>query len=57
MGCTRTMTQCMFLHAPDQGFPNSVEGWGEIYPSGGEWEILLKESSFTWWWEPEEVTV
>ena len=43
-GCTRTISQCIFLHAPDQGFPNSVEGWGKVHPSGGEWEILLKES-------------
>ena len=30
--CTRTMSQCMSLHAPDQGFPNSIEGWGGISP-------------------------
>ena len=26
------MTRCMSLHAPDQGFPNSVEGWGDYPP-------------------------
>ena len=40
---TRTMTQCMSLHNPDQGFPNSIEGWGEIAPSGGVWKTLLRE--------------
>ena len=36
MDCTRTMTQCMSLHVPDQGVPNSVEGCGGISPSAGE---------------------
>ena len=25
--CIRTITQCMSLHAADQGFLNSIEGW------------------------------
>ena len=37
--CTRTMTQCMSLHAPDQGFPNSVEGWGKFFR--GEFNLYV----------------
>ena len=33
--CTRTMTQCMSLHASDQHFQNNNEGWGNVSPSGG----------------------
>ena len=43
MDCTRTMTQCMSLHVPDQIFPNAVEGCGKSPLSGGECEILLRE--------------
>ena len=28
--CIRSVTQCMSLHALDQGFSISVEGWGGI---------------------------
>ena len=53
MDCTTTMTQCMSLHAPGQGFPSSIEGGETFTPSGGEWEVLVGEFNL-WWWEPEE---
>ena len=37
--CTRTMTQCMSLLAPDQGFPNSVKEWGEFLP---QWRTEMR---------------
>ena len=37
MDCISTMTQCMSLHAPDQGFPNSVEGCVESPPPSPQW--------------------
>ena len=33
MDCTKTMAQCMLLHAPDHGFPNSTGGGGNFSPS------------------------
>ena len=40
--CTRTKTQCISLHAFDQGFPN--RGGGNP-PQWGGWEILIGGSN------------
>ena len=51
---TRTITQCMSLHVPDQDFPNSIEGWGRNSPLvEGNWKFY-KGNLIIWWWEPEE---
>ena len=38
----------------DQGFQNSIKGWG-VFPQRGEWKISNFARGFLkGWWEPEE---
>ena len=46
MDCTRTMTQCMTLHASDEGFPNWARGDSPSVQGG--WEILLVRFNLLW---------
>ena len=44
--CTRTMTQCMSLHASEQGFPDRDRGSPP--------PLKMGNFQFTWWWKPEK---
>ena len=48
MDCIRTMTQCISLHAYDQGFPNSSGGDGGLTCVYKESEVKTKMVQVQW---------